>query len=201
MNSSGDAADGPTASVKVTQLTNIKPAWVAPSALTGKAFAGSCCSVGLAGIFDVESPAPAGEGNVLWGSFKARKCSVRRCDHRCRAATAALPTVMVVDPGVVTGSEDVGILAVEAGAPCVYWVLGGADPALRDLQQQLAATRDELGRLRQTQEQITQTLAELAEQNTRLVAAVELLRKRTRLLMGAVLVLAVALGALGFNAA
>ena len=46
-----------------------------------------------------------------------------------------------------------------------------------------------------------QTLAELAEQNTRLVAAVELLRKRTRLLMGAVLVLAVALGALGFNAA
>ena len=36
---------------------------------------------------------------------------------------------MVVDPGAVTGSEDVGILAVEAGAPCVYWLLGGADPA------------------------------------------------------------------------
>ncbi len=49
---------------------------------------------------------------------------------RVRAAFAsALPQVMVVDPGVVTGSEDVGILAVEAGAPCVYWVLGGADPA------------------------------------------------------------------------
>lgn len=49
---------------------------------------------------------------------------------RVRAAfAAALPAVMVVDPGVVTGSEDVGILAVEAGAPCVYWVLGGADPA------------------------------------------------------------------------
>lgn len=75
---------------------------------------------------------------------------------------------------------------------------GPTEPALRDLQQQLAATRDELSRLRQTQEQITQTLA---EQNTRLVAAVELLRKRTRLLMGAVLVLAVALGALFFNAA
>lgn len=49
---------------------------------------------------------------------------------RVRAAfAAALPQVMVVDPGVVTGSEDVGILAVESAAPCVYWLLGGADPA------------------------------------------------------------------------
>ena len=36
---------------------------------------------------------------------------------------------MVVDPGAIAGSEDVGLLAVEAGAPCVYWALGGADPA------------------------------------------------------------------------
>ena len=78
---------------------------------------------------------------------------------------------------------------------------GPTEPALRDLQQQLAATRDELSRLRQTQEQITQTLAELAEQNTRLVAAVELLRTRTRLLMGAVVVLAVVLAAWYFSAA
>ena len=41
----------------------------------------------------------------------------------------ALPQVMVVDPGVITGSEDVGILATEAGAPCAYWILGGGDPA------------------------------------------------------------------------
>jgi hippurate hydrolase len=34
----------------------------------------------------------------------------------------------VVDPGPVTGSEDVGILAAGAGAPCVFWLLGGADP-------------------------------------------------------------------------
>ena len=34
-----------------------------------------------------------------------------------------------VDPGPVTGSEDVGILATSAGAPLVYWLLGGADPA------------------------------------------------------------------------
>jgi amidohydrolase len=36
---------------------------------------------------------------------------------------------LVVDPGPVTGSEDVGVLATAAGAPIVYWLLGGADPA------------------------------------------------------------------------
>jgi metal-dependent amidase/aminoacylase/carboxypeptidase family protein len=35
----------------------------------------------------------------------------------------------VFDPGLVTGSEDVGLLASAAGAPCVFWLLGGADPA------------------------------------------------------------------------
>ncbi|MGB3438838.1 MAG: hypothetical protein WBA97_08815 [Actinophytocola sp.] len=34
-----------------------------------------------------------------------------------------------MDPGLVTGSEDVGVLATSAGAPLVYWLLGGADPA------------------------------------------------------------------------
>jgi hypothetical protein len=74
-------------------------------------------------------------------------------------------------------------------------------PDLRALQQQLATAHEDLARLQQTQDQITQTVAELAEQNTRLVAAVELLRKRTRLLMGAVVVLVVALGALGLSGA
>ncbi len=36
---------------------------------------------------------------------------------------------LVFDSGPVTGSEDVGILATAAGAPCVFWLLGGADPA------------------------------------------------------------------------
>jgi hippurate hydrolase len=34
----------------------------------------------------------------------------------------------IVDPGPVTGSEDVGLLATAAGAPCVFWLLGGGDP-------------------------------------------------------------------------
>lgn len=35
----------------------------------------------------------------------------------------------VVDPGQVTGSEDVGIFATASGAPCCYWLFGGTDPA------------------------------------------------------------------------
>lgn len=48
--------------------------------------------------------------------------------ERTRDAFEALPAV-VIDPGLVTGSEDVGLLAESAEAPCVYWLLGGADPA------------------------------------------------------------------------
>jgi hippurate hydrolase len=48
---------------------------------------------------------------------------------RTRTALESIP-VMVVDPGPVTGSEDVGQFATAAGVPCVYWLLGGADPAL-----------------------------------------------------------------------
>ncbi|WP_188509819.1 amidohydrolase [Conyzicola nivalis] len=34
----------------------------------------------------------------------------------------------VIDPGQVSGSEDVGLLATAANAPLVYWILGGAHP-------------------------------------------------------------------------
>lgn len=45
----------------------------------------------------------------------------------------------VVDPGPMTGSEDVGVLAAAAGAPCAFWFLGGSDPALfADAQDQAA---------------------------------------------------------------
>lgn len=49
---------------------------------------------------------------------------------RVRAAfTARFGGQRVMDPGVVTGSEDVGVLATAAGAPCMFWLLGGTDPA------------------------------------------------------------------------
>jgi amidohydrolase len=47
---------------------------------------------------------------------------------------AALRTVVgergVLDPGLITGSEDVSHLATAAGAPLVFWFLGGAEPSL-----------------------------------------------------------------------
>jgi hippurate hydrolase len=46
-----------------------------------------------------------------------------------RTRPALAEVAPVVDPGLVTGSEDVGLFATESGAPCVYWILGGADPA------------------------------------------------------------------------
>jgi amidohydrolase len=52
------------------------------------------------------------------------------------AASARLTEVfntsvgLTLDPGPVTGSEDVGILATAAGVPCAYWFIGGSDPAL-----------------------------------------------------------------------
>jgi amidohydrolase len=46
------------------------------------------------------------------------------------ALESAVGAGRVLDPGPVTGSEDVGVLASAAGAPLVFWLLGGADPAL-----------------------------------------------------------------------
>ncbi|MFC8715527.1 amidohydrolase [Streptomyces sp. NPDC057197] len=60
-----------------------------------------------------------------------------------RALAGALGETRVVDPGPATGSEDIGVLAAAAGAPCVYWLLGGADPAAFAA----ARTFDELARI------------------------------------------------------
>ena len=66
--------------------------------------------------------------------------------ERTRPALSAVAAA-VVAPGPVTGSEDVGLLARAVDAPCVYWLLGGADPALfegLDDPADVAARVDEL---------------------------------------------------------
>jgi metal-dependent amidase/aminoacylase/carboxypeptidase family protein len=55
-------------------------------------------------------------------------------DHAATARTVdalrnELGQGRVLDPGPISGSEDVGVLATAAGAPLVYWFLGGFDPA------------------------------------------------------------------------
>ena len=62
-------------------------------------------------------------------SFPALVNDPAACTRTLAGFTAALGAGRVVDPGQVTGSEDVGVLATAAGVPCVYWILGGADPA------------------------------------------------------------------------
>jgi len=58
---------------------------------------------------------------------------------RTNQALQQLAGVQVIDPGALTSSEDIGEFAAAAGAPAVYWLLGGADPALSDGVQDAAA--------------------------------------------------------------
>ena len=69
--------------------------------------------------------------------------------------------------------------------------MGEAPPTLGELKNRLIEARLLIDQQAATQEQMAQTLAELAEQNARLVGAVDLLRKRTRMLMVAIAALVV----------
>ncbi|MFI2780637.1 amidohydrolase [Streptomyces sp. ALB3] len=74
------------------------------------------------------SAAPREPDITLTESFPAVINDPDACARTQEAFAAGLGPDLVVDPGPVTGSEDVGILATKADAPCVYWLLGGADP-------------------------------------------------------------------------
>ncbi len=61
-------------------------------------------------------------------SFPALVNDPAACDRTAAAFRAAFGDHGVTDPGQITGSEDVGILATAAGVPLVYWLLGSEDP-------------------------------------------------------------------------
>lgn len=72
----------------------------------------------------------------------------------------------------------------ESGAPLeVFDPAPGQPPSLGELKNRLVEARQLIEQQARTQEQMAQTLAELAEQNARLVGAVEMLRLRTRVLL------------------
>ncbi|MGW0818794.1 amidohydrolase [Streptomyces viridiviolaceus] len=75
------------------------------------------------------SGAPRDPDITVAESFPAVHNDPDACTFTQQAFATGLGPGLVVDPGPVTGSEDVGILAGAADAPCVYWLLGGADPA------------------------------------------------------------------------
>jgi len=70
--------------------------------------------------------APKPPDVVVENSFPAAVNDPDAAGRTRPALASAVP--IVVDPGPVTGSEDVGVLATAAGVPLVYWLLGGADP-------------------------------------------------------------------------
>jgi amidohydrolase len=63
------------------------------------------------------------------GSFPPVVNDPEACGRTRSGFEAEFGPGRVFDPGLVTASEDVGLLARAAEAPCVYWLLGGADPA------------------------------------------------------------------------
>ncbi|WP_265523496.1 amidohydrolase [Oerskovia flava] len=60
-------------------------------------------------------------------SFPVLVNDARGAERTNEAFRAAFGDASVLDPGEVSGSEDVGLLATAAGAPLVYWILGGVD--------------------------------------------------------------------------
>ena len=76
---------------------------------------------------------------------------------------------------------------------------GQSVPSLGELQNRLIAAQAQLDDHAQTQAQLTETLAALAEQNAQLVSAVETLRLRTRLLVWGMAALVVAMLWLGWH--
>jgi amidohydrolase len=74
--------------------------------------------------------APADPEITTTASFPAVVNDPAACAKLTGTLTEGIGPGLVLDPGPVTGSEDVGLLASAAGAPCAYWLLGGADPAL-----------------------------------------------------------------------
>jgi amidohydrolase len=76
------------------------------------------------------SGAPADPEVTVLGSFPAVVNDAAACARLHDAFGSGLGKGLVMDLGPVTGSEDVGLLATASGAPCAYWLLGGADPVL-----------------------------------------------------------------------
>lgn len=75
------------------------------------------------------SAAPRDPEIVLFDSFPALVNDHAGVARTRPALEAVVGAGRILDPGLVTASEDVGLLASAADLPCVFWLLGGADPA------------------------------------------------------------------------
>ena len=90
--------------------------------------------------------------------------------------------------------------APQAQAPAAGPMATGTLTPVDEMCQALHAAQGQIERQALAHRELTQTVTALAEQNARLVSAVEVLRLRTRLLMAALLGLLVWLGVLTWMA-
>lgn len=74
------------------------------------------------------SGAPRDPEIVIEESAPTLTNDVAACEHTRAALESVVGTGHVVDPGPLPSSEDVQVLSAAAGAPIVFWLLGGADP-------------------------------------------------------------------------
>jgi hippurate hydrolase len=69
------------------------------------------------------------EPTMHWGERYPVTVNDAEATARVNAAFAAeFGQEAVLEPGALSGSEDVGNLATAAGVPLVYWLLGGGEP-------------------------------------------------------------------------
>ncbi|KQR51005.1 amidohydrolase [Leifsonia sp. Leaf336] len=78
---------------------------------------------------EVQASGSPHEPTVEWGERYPVTVNDEDATARVNAAFAAeFGAEAVLEPGALSGSEDVGNLATAAGVPLVYWLLGGGDP-------------------------------------------------------------------------
>jgi hippurate hydrolase len=78
---------------------------------------------------EVQASGSPHEPTVEWGERYPVTVNDVEATARVNAAFAAeFGEDAVLEPGALSGSEDVGNLATAAGVPLVYWLLGGGDP-------------------------------------------------------------------------
>lgn len=78
---------------------------------------------------EVQASGSPHEPTVEWGERYPVTVNDDDATARVNAAFAAeFGADAVLEPGALSGSEDVGNLATAAGVPLVYWLLGGSDP-------------------------------------------------------------------------
>ncbi|MBB2997281.1 peptidase dimerization domain-containing protein [Paeniglutamicibacter cryotolerans] len=87
---------------------------------------------GIERIVNAEAAASVAEREpeiVLQDSLPVLVNDTAATSHTRAAFDAGLTGQAVMDPGAVTGSDDVGIISDAAGVPLCFWLLGDTEPA------------------------------------------------------------------------